>query len=93
MKVAVLLLSALLVSCGPTRTAKQVQADNQIALDNPDVVGRLPDGRILYHSSVKIEGVDRFQEIFYVGRDITINSSTGKANTVRAIISEPKEQQ
>jgi hypothetical protein len=93
MKAAVLLLSALLVSCGSGRTAKQVQADNQIALDNPDVVGRLPDGRTLYHSSVKIEGVDRFQEIFYAGRDITINSSTGKANTVRAIISEPKEQQ
>lgn len=90
MKAAVLLLAALLASCGDSRTPQQTNADNQLALDNPEAIGRLPDGRVLYHSTIKVKGIDRSQEIYYAGTDLTVNVG-GKVPQVRAIISAPRD--
>jgi hypothetical protein len=89
MKIAVLLLAVLLASCTKERTPEQKAVDNQMALDHPDVVGRLPDGRTLYHSAVLLDGMNYAHHIYYAGSDLTVNVG-GKAPTARVLLSEPK---
>ena len=88
MRLAILLAALLLASCD-SRTGQQVAADNQLALDHPDVVGRLPDGRTLYHSSIRLKGADRPNEIYYAGSDLTLNVG-GKAPAAQVLLSESK---
>lgn len=84
MRASILLIAALLSSCSG-RTDQQRAADNQMALNNPEVIGTLPDGRALYHSTIYLKGAEHTpQEIYYAGTDLTINGG-GKAAPVRAI--------
>lgn len=92
MRTLVLLLAGLLASCGSSDKEPDRRAfDNQQALNTPEVIGRLPDGRILYHSQVRLSGVTTPQQIFYAGSDMTLNTVSLKVPVSRTLVGEVKD--
>lgn len=89
---ALILVAALLSACSSSdkNDPEQRRAfNNQKELSNPEAIGRLPDGRVLYHSLVQVKDYTMPQHVFYAGSDTTVNVSQ-KSPVSGAFIGEPQ---
>ncbi len=88
----------LLVACSPTDPTA-ITSQNQMNLQNPNVVGTLPDGRVLYHVAISINGyAPHDHHVYYFGTSastvsINYNVPAGKSTRVQTIVIDGKEFQ
>jgi hypothetical protein len=69
--ITLLAIVAFLTACAPS--PQEIYRGNKMELAEPTQIGKLKDGRIVYHSAIRLQGVSETQHLFVAGADLTIN--------------------